>query len=63
MRMCLIALTLSCALSACATTQQASQSSDEECSLVDQDATGTKITKKQECNDSSGSQGAAAPQR
>jgi hypothetical protein len=49
-------------LAACATTQQAT-SATEECSLVDQDMTGTKITKKQECKDASGTQGAPAPQR
>jgi len=62
MRISLIVMVIPFSLAACATTQQAT-SATEECSLVDQDMTGTKITKKQECKDASGTQGAPAPQR
>jgi len=62
MRMCLVALAFSLVLTGCAaTTQEAGGASVPECSLVDQDATGTKITKKQECTP--GADGAGAPQR
>jgi len=64
MRMCLVALAFSLVLTGCAaTTQEAGGASVPECSLVDQDATGTKITKKQECKDAPSSDGAGAPQR
>ena len=62
MRISLIVMVIPFSLAACATTQQAT-SATEECSLVDQDMTGTKITKKQECKDAPSSDGAGAPQR
>jgi hypothetical protein len=63
MRMRLVGLGFSLALSACATTQKTNEASTQECSLVDEDATGSRITKKQECRDVPGAQSAPAPQR
>ncbi|HEX6071707.1 MAG TPA: hypothetical protein VFY95_01705 [Sphingomicrobium sp.] len=50
-------------MTACAGTTQSPTTVAEECSLVDQDATGTKIAVRQECRKVPGGQAEAAPQR
>ena len=49
MRKSQFALVFFIALSACAGTPPAQQASAKECTSADQDATGTKITRVQEC--------------
>ena len=49
MRKSQFALAFFVALSACAGTPPAQQGLAQECTLADQDATGTKITKAEEC--------------
>lgn len=53
---------ISLAVVACAGTTQSTKSASEECSLVDNDETGSKITVKQECKAVPGGQAASAPQ-
>jgi hypothetical protein len=59
----LIVLGVSLMMTACAGTAQSPKTMAEECSLVDQDATGTKIAVRQECRKVPGGQAEAAPQR
>jgi hypothetical protein len=59
----LVVLGISMLMAACAgTTQSAKTAASEECSLVDNDETGSKITVKQECKAVPGGQAASAPQ-
>jgi hypothetical protein len=59
----LVALGISLALGACAGTTPSAQTASEECSLVDnRDATGSKISVRQECK-KVGGHAVGAPQR
>lgn len=62
MRIQVVALASLTLLSACATTSQ-QQATTEECAFVDDDATGSKITRKQECKDVPAGSSVSAPQR
>jgi hypothetical protein len=58
----LVALGFSLIVGACAGTMQSTKTAAQECRLVDQDATGTHISVRQECDDAGG-KAAGAPNR
>jgi hypothetical protein len=58
----LVVLGISMLMAACAGTTQSAKTASEQCSLVDNDETGSKISVKQECKAIPGGQAASAPQ-